>query len=280
MKDMHEAMLIGDMTESTAESIWTGTSVDHGLNGVLVAALTSTSPYATAAAYDVDSAVSLMRTSVENFETAVNGLSTATDLSELVSRVLSDEHMDADVVAYSDLLNEQLESVIYPQFEAGMRDINAVMSSAFAIGRANIAVSHTHEVAKHSSSLRLNAAGPLALQLIEMRLKYQQAVAHDTVEEFRIATVMKNEELERNVELAHLDSTWQLELFQYGGNLLAGISGGVGRSKGPSRQQSAMGGAMAGAAAGAQIGSAWPGYGTAIGGVVGGAAGAIGGYNL
>ena len=83
------------------------------------------------------------------------------------------------------------------------------------------------------------------------------------------------------------NALWNLEVFQYGANILASISGGVAggaKRKKPSAMSSAIGGAMSGAAAGAvagsamygaQYGAAAGGYGALIGAVLGAAMGLL-----
>jgi hypothetical protein len=133
-----------------------------------------------------------------------------------------------------------------------MRDINAVNSSAFVIGR------------------QIVASG-----LIEAKLQAEQSLANLTVEMNRVAIVAKSEQVNTDRKIDEQDALWDLEVFQIGGNVLAGIGGGTIQKKGeqPSQIQSAIGGALSGAAAGAAIGSAVPGVGTAIGAGVGAALG-------
>jgi len=96
--------------------------------------------------------------------------------------------------------------------------------------------------------------------------------AQMSVESNRIKIVAKSEQAARDAEIDENDALWDLEVFQYGANLLAAPAGGtaVTRSKASgSSGASVLGGAMAGAAAGSMV---MPGWGTAIGAVVGGAA--------
>ena len=101
-----------------------------------------------------------------------------------------------------------------------------------------------------------------------------QALSQITTEANRIKLVAKGEENQRNIKFDALDATWDLEIYQYGGNVLASISGAASATNEAeiSTAQSVLGGAMSGAAIGAQ--SANP-YGVAIGAVVGGIGGLI-----
>ena len=89
--------------------------------------------------------------------------------------------------------------------------------------------------------------------------------------------VSLKEQVSEDISIDHSEALWDLELFQYGSNLLAGIGGGtVSPGSRPSQaggSRSAIGGALSGAAAGAMAGSTFGPYGMAIGGAIG----AIGG---
>lgn len=106
-------------------------------------------------------------------------------------------------------------------------------------------------------------------------LTLYQALGQLTTEANRIKIVAKGEENERNITFDKLDATWDLEMYQYGANMLASIAGATAATSGrePSTAQSVLGGAMSGAAMGSAI---MPGMGTAIGAVAGGLAGLFG----
>jgi hypothetical protein len=76
------------------------------------------------------------------------------------------------------------------------------------------------------------------------------------VEMNRMAIVAEKEEVDQNLVIAEKDAVWDLELLQYGGNILASIgSASVNTGvKNPSRAASAIGGALTGFAAGGPAG--------------------------
>jgi hypothetical protein len=93
------------------------------------------------------------------------------------------------------------------------------------------------------------------------------------VESNRIKIVAKSEQAAKDAEIDENDALWDLEVLQYGANLLAAPAGGtaVTRTKASGNTgASVLGGAMSGVAAGSMIS---PGIGTVVGAVVGGAAG-------
>lgn len=116
-------------------------------------------------------------------------------------------------------------------------------------------------------------------------LSFDEGYARLAIESYRIAAVLKKEEAEDQKEIDEADAKWDLEVFTYGCNVMAAISGGVSGSKvKTSKLQSAVGGGLTGAAAGGMIGSAAYGatygssagiYGAAIGAVLGAAYGLL-----
>lgn len=63
----------------------------------------------------------------------------------------------AATTAHGDVLDDQISSNVQPRFEAGMRDINAVQSSAFAIGRAIIEGMRDRDISKFAADLQFKA---------------------------------------------------------------------------------------------------------------------------
>ena len=252
-------------------------TVTSSMTDVMNAALGS-DPYTGENAYNPDADLAVMLTSVGDLDTLVTLLSSGTGLDAIIADVLSDSRIDNAVDEYSLDLGDRLTSEVIPRFESGMRDINAVVSSAFAIGRGIIEVAQTRQVAKYSADLHMKAWGDDALRLIALKLEYQKILSQMVVEANRIKIVAKKEEAGVNLEIDEGAATWDLEIFQHGANLLASIGGGTmvpGETKGKSQASSAIGGAMMGAAAGAlvgaEIGAVGGPWGAAIGAVLGAA---------
>ena len=175
-----------------------------------------------------------------------------------------DAGVDAEAAAFGAILQSRIDTDTIPSFEAGMRDINAVQTTSFVIGKAILYARKDEQVAQYLADLN----GKFRQQTIEQR----RLLATHYVEVLRLGIVAMKEHHDEYMEYETAYAKWDLEMYSYGGNMLAAIGGarapGVAR---PSRTQSAIGGAMAGAAMGAQVGG---GYGAIIGAVVGG----IGGY--
>lgn len=236
------------------------------------------SPFTGETAYDPDVEIAAFIAQLADFNAKVDLLSSGTGLDTLISNVLDESRIDDAVDEYTADFDAQLTTDVYPRFETGMRDINAVVSSAFVIGRANIEEGRGREVGKFSAALHMKAFGDDAIQVIGMKLEYEKAVAHATAEMNRLKITAKKEETDKQLDIDDADAKWDMETFQYGGNLMASIAGGtaqpgIGAEKG--QKPSALGGALSGAATGAMVGGmTGSGWGLIIGAVVGG----VGGY--
>lgn len=270
-----------------------------------------------------------------------------------------------DVQAFSQVMYDDLQYNKLPDFRAGYRDANAVLSSAFTIGESVIFGMHQRDVAKYATSLRerkkddknqwlleavksmldynlkradferavaqlssehkiqahqirVNATSQgtgevmkaqamrvdgekahaqisadfemkanitrldaisrnteVMLRSLLSRVEFEKAVAQLSVEAKRIHIVAEKEETDQGYSFDENDAKWDMEVYQYGCNVLAAIAGAAaGRSdRRPSAFQSALGGAMSGAAMGGSIGGL-PGAG--IGAVVGAGAALLG----
>jgi len=229
--------------------------IDESVTVIMNDAL-GNSPFTTAAAYDPTVPVGEIIAAPDLLQTLVTLLSTGTGLDDLIENVLDETRITDSVTAFNVDLTNKADAEIYPRFEAGMRDIGAVMSSAFAIGRANIAEKIVNDVAKYEGELRYKAWGQDAIQVINMKLEYQKAVSQYIIEANRMKIVALKEQVDTDVKYDEADATWDLSVFQYGGNLLASVAGGTASAnqKQPSTAQSMIGGAMTGGTAGFLIG--------------------------
>ena len=261
------------------------------------------SPYTLATAYNPQPQLAYMSDSVNTFDTRYQAAVNEMDYEKIIQEIkdsldeytITEEEILASVAAFSDSLNHEIETTMIPRFQRGMQDINAVQSSSFVLGKAMIEEEVVRKIAQYEADLRIQrekirstervsnigASLQTYMQMIGMKLSYADSIAKLFVETNRMAIVAYKEQYDKDFELDSSNALWDLEVFKYGGNLLASIGGGtaVSGANKPSQAVSALGGAMSGAAAGAQIGSAFPGYGTAIGAgvgaVVGGLAGAF-----
>jgi hypothetical protein len=251
------------------------------------------SPYSTMTAYDPTTRLAAMDTAVGAFNTRVDALdpdgewetSVDTVVAKADADVFDDAYILADIAAFRAKLDEKMIDTVLPRFQAGLRDVNAVMSSAFVIGEGIIEASLNSDVVKYGTDLRvklniqrndfIQKGVESILRNLYAITELEKNVAHYTIEAQRMGIASLKDKKDTESTIAVKNGRWDLETFAYGGNLLAAIGGGVvvPASTNPSSTQSAIGGALAGAAVGSAVGggNGWiTGGGALLGGLLGG----------
>jgi len=263
-----------------------------GINSAMSAA-----SFPTLTVYDPDTDLATMLTAINTFEALVAAIDEHTDYDTIYANAtdLADTYFDpaayiaARVTAHSTTLDTELNTKVYPRFLAGMRNINAVLSSAFVIGQAAIAQDKLDKVAKFQADMELQVISKrveviqaIAAEMMRLKLQkleFNRAIAAMTLDYARLVISAKEDEYVETKSAAIEALKWPLEKYKYGANLLAGITGGVSGTAAAEGSKSAriIGSALSGAAAGAMIGAATigSGGGEGIGAVLGAVLGGI-----
>jgi len=177
------------------------------------------SPYAAMVPYDPTTALTAIDTEVVDFQTLID----AVDLPD----ELTDTEINAEISAYRAQTEDELVSNVLPRFQAGMRDIGAVVSSAFVEGQSILEDGQSKDVNKFAAALRLKAKASeverASLMLKQVEAKNMVSSLIFNAEKLRIAT--EKTELDQEYSFDIGDAKWDLELFQHGANLIASPSG-------------------------------------------------------
>lgn len=190
------------------------------------------------------------------------------------------------VSAEADFLSDELSSDVMPRYEAGMRDINAVLSSTFIIGKSLLEDTRIKAVAKYSAGLQY-ALLPVAAQRWAAHLDWNKGVVVTYGEIIKLYFSAKMDVDGHNQQVLAQDRLWPFTVLDFeraaigalqgattskqtagGGGLSKAISGAMGGA--------AMGGAIGGMIAGGEAGSMAGPWGAVIGGVMGLAGGMFG----
>ena len=249
-------------------------TISTSMTAVMNAALNN-SPFIGESSYNPDGEITAWENAIASYVAILGGIDEVTDWENFYSHATAADSdvINADVDAFADQLDDQIDTKILPKFRRGMQTINAVVSSAFPIGEAVIMGFRNRDVAKYASGLRIELGARSTEQMVQMmgkRIGWEESYAKLVADTNRIKIVAKKEEWDQELDIEEKDSLWDLKIFQYGGNLLGAPGGSavLPDATGPSKTQSAIGGVMTGAAAGGMVGGPW---GAAIGGVLGGA---------
>ena len=147
----------------------------------------ASNPYTGENAYDPSTPTAAMLTAADNFSTSIGNLPAFTaiygggdtgkdalidtvtlstpspnasnDISSLwtdPSPAASDE-ISTSVDAFGDVMDDEINNKVLPRFAGGMRDINAVMSSSYAVGAGIIEGMRNRDVAHYQGELRIKA---------------------------------------------------------------------------------------------------------------------------
>jgi len=285
MEVIHELLLNG--------AAGTGNTVN--MMEAMNAAWTSGNPYAGTTVYDPALDIDIFSTAVNDYHTEINTMSPKNIWESIIlkaegiidNNILNNSFISTELAASDAVIDDRIVSDILPRFQVGMRDINAVMSSAFVIGKSNIEAFAQRDKNKYAATLRLDShknrsamidsAVNSMMSFTTARLDFLKMANHYLIESARIKVVMLSEELDQQLKYDASDTLWDLEIFQYGNNMLAAISGrgGASGAQGPSQAAKALGGGLSGASMGAMAG--YEVSGSWIGAVVGGVIGAVGG---
>lgn len=175
--------------------------------------------------------------------------------------------INAAVAAQAAYLDDDINSNVLTRFHAGMRNINAVQSSAFINGRALIEDGRVKAINKFASEIRLRALD-LSADMWKAHLKWNESVISTFTTMFKLYYATELDVDKQKMDMADHDARFNLSLFEYVRAMLGVVSGAQGTvpPKEASTGAKALSGALGGASMGAAIGGPW---GAAAGAVLG-----------
>lgn len=195
------------------------------------------------------------------------------DIEYLFNQTFTDT---TDGVIVHNLISEQasqlsydMENEVIPRYEIGMRDINAVMSGTFVIGRGMLETKRIQELNKFGAELRYKMI-PVSVERWKTHLEWNKDVAKTYAQMLQLYIKAYLDVDSYNYEMHAKDLLWPFTLYEYHRSAIGAVGGGGGvtgvAGSEPSTGGKMLGGAMVGAAGGFQVGGPW---GAAIGGVLG-----------
>lgn len=197
----------------------------------------------------------------------MGGLDVETLWSQLYNRVTRGSEISDAVSAQSELLRDDINKNVLPDFLAGMRDINAVQSSAFILGKAIIQDSKTKALSKFAGDIRIESF-KVSAQLWQKHLEWNSTVIDSYREMFKTYFLTHFDETERQMKWDAKHQMWGLNVMDHKRAMIG--AAGSGHPVKDQNEPSTTSSALAGAASGAAMGTAvMPGWGTVIGGAVG-----------
>lgn len=153
------------------------------------------------------------------------------------------------ISAHSAMLFDEIETRTLPQFLGGMRDINAIQSSAFMVGKSLLYDTHTKAVNEFATTLRV-AQVELSGRLWARHLDWDAQVMTIYGEMFKLYFGIKHENDARQLEYLVKDRLWDIGLFDYARAFIGALNGAAAASDAgkPPIWQQVLSGVMSGAA--------------------------------
>jgi hypothetical protein len=196
------------------------------------------SPYATYPAIDVDKGFFGIRTDdptltyeIENFPSLwdmfgkfMAGLDVHELWGDIYEDVVHGPEIQAAIAAHAVDIQDSIDTSVMPKFLAGMRDINAVQSTAFIIGKALIQDSHVREVNKFSADIRIKAIDN-SVQMWIRHLDWSQSVIKVYGDMFKLYYGSKKEIEDSNLDRSAKDTLWDMGLFENAKSFIGAMHG-------------------------------------------------------
>ena len=238
-------------------------------------------PYATAISYDpsgdltgIDTISNLLSTAWQNVNPVTDWTSYTNQAAQVFDNTISSTtYIDNETDVYEDETEEQYSQGVVA-FTAGMADINAVYTSAFVQGMANMEMTRLKDISNFKKQMktkyyegRLNfiaTSSQTMMTILQQQLQLGTAVAGAVMETKKTRISAMTDYEASSVDLNVKDANWGLDILQKTGAGMAALSGGQYVPNEPSKNP--VSGALSGAASGFAMGGP---IGAGIGGLLG-----------
>ncbi|KKM13805.1 hypothetical protein LCGC14_1712520, partial [marine sediment metagenome] len=220
-------------------------------------------PFTGAVAYSPDLDLSNSQDAIDDFNA---------DLAAGWTSFLTSSMAGIDATIASPVVFEGMENVVSDRvrreqnkglalFNARALDIGAIQTSTYAMAlvmQEQDARDRVYEFITAQEERILVARHNLLAQLGVMRMDGARAVADQQGRQTQLQIVSKSEEQGVNQQWENAEATWDLDLFQYGNNVLASMSGGTTGAKDQTQTglQKALSSVMMGASTSLALGAA------------------------
>ena len=160
------------------------------------------------------------------------------------------------IAAEGDLIDDEIEESSLPRLQTGMRDINAVMSSSFVVGKSLIESTRTKVISKFSADLKYRLI-PIAQERWTTHLNWNKLVIGTYSEIMKLYFSAKTDVDEINYAMAAKNTLWPFTVLDFERAALGALQGATNQktdAAGASTTARVLSGALSGAAMGAMVG--------------------------
>ena len=176
--------------------------------------------------------------------------------SQMFESTVNSSVVEDLIAAEGDLLDDEIETTSVPKIQAGMRDINSVMSTSYVVAKSLIEDSRTKLLAKFSADLKYRLI-PVAQARWESHLNWNKLVIGTYSEIMKLYFSAKTDVDEVNYAMAAKDRLWPFTVLDFERAAVGALQGATNSKTdvaGASTMSRVLSGALTGAAMGAMIG--------------------------
>lgn len=185
------------------------------------------------------------------------------DIEALWSQIFEDT-VNSPVVndlisAESAMMDDDIDTNVIPRLQTGMRDINAVMSSSYVVGKSIVEDARVKSLSKFSAGLKYNLI-QVASGRWTTHLEWNKSVigVYSEIMKFFYSTKIDVDEV--NYAMASKHKLWPFTVLAFERAALGALQGAINSKTdvaGASTTAKVLSGALSGAAMGAMVGSGW-----------------------
>ncbi|MFA5037730.1 MAG: hypothetical protein WC479_11205 [Candidatus Izemoplasmatales bacterium] len=160
------------------------------------------------------------------------------------------------ITAEGALIDDEIEDTSLPRLQLGLRDINSVISSTYATGKALLEDTRTKLVAKFSADLKYRLI-PVAVDRWKAHLDWNKLVIGTYAEIMKLYYSVKTDVDEINYAMKAKDLLWPFTVLDFERAALGALQGATNSKTdvaGASTMARVLSGALTGAAMGAMVG--------------------------
>ena len=160
------------------------------------------------------------------------------------------------IAAEGALIDDEIETTSIPRLQTGMRDMNAVMSSSFVVGKSLIEDTRTKMIAKFSADLKYQLI-PVAQSRWQTHLDWNKQVVSIYAEVMKLYFSAKTDIDEVNYAMAAKNVLWPFTVLDFERAAVGALQGATNSKTdvaGAGTASRVLSGALSGAAMGAMVG--------------------------
>lgn len=162
----------------------------------------------------------------------VAGLDVEVIYEQIYEDMVNDPAINKAIAAESVYLDDELNRTSLPKLTAGMRDMNAVMSSSFIYGKALLESDKVKMINKFSADLKIEAMR-LALQRWSTHLQWNHNVIEQYIKMNETFWSLRQSWTDQVIKIETGDKKWPLEVLDIYRACVGALNGAAAAQQGP-----------------------------------------------